>query len=173
VLVLLLMLQSRPKEDQNFWNFLLSVFFVIFLVGAVWLLYAWRGSFPGSVPIFDAVLMAFAAFRITRLLVYDKIARWFRELFAERVEYLSDGLTYVEIRPLGRGVRHTIHDLLQCPWCIGFWGSLAVSWFYFMFPWAWYVIFFLALAGMGSLLQVTANLIGWKAEQLKRTIERL
>ena len=157
----------RPKEDQNFWNFLFSVFFVLILVVAVWSLYALRDSFPGSVPVFDAVLMALATLRITRLIVYDKIARWFRELFADRSEYTRDGVVYIEVKPLGHGIRHTIHDLLQCPWCIGFWSALAVSWFYFVFPFAWYVIFFLALAGAGSLLQLASNAVGWHAENLK------
>ena len=146
----------RPKEDQIFWNFLFSALFTVALTTAMWILYRAQGGFPSSVPVFDAVLMSFAAFRITRLIIYDKITLWFRNFFPE-----------------GGGLRGTICDLLACPWCVGFWGALAVSWFYFMFPWAWYVILFLALAGIGSLLQVTANLIGWKAEQLKRTTERL
>jgi hypothetical protein len=36
-----------------------------------------------------------------------------------------------------------------------------------MFPWAWFVIFFLALAGVGSFIQLAANAVGWKAENLK------
>ena len=52
-------------------------------------------------------------------------------------------------------------------WSIGIWSGLIVTVFYFIFPWAWSVIFFLALAGMGSVLQVMANGIGWWAENLK------
>ncbi|MBX4192279.1 DUF1360 domain-containing protein [Candidatus Parcubacteria bacterium] len=126
-----------------------------------------RGGFLVSVPPFDALLMAFATFRVTRLIVYDKITRWFRELFADSVEYEKDGITYVEVKPFGSGLRHTIHDLLQCPWCIGFWAALAVVFFYFIYDWAWTIIFFLALAGAGSLIQVIANGIGWRAENLK------
>ncbi len=160
-------MHHRPKEDQNFWNFIFSVFFVIVLAAAVWEMRELRGGFLVSVPPFDAFMMAFATFRITRLVVYDKIARWFRELFADRREYEKDGVVWVEVRPYGSGFRHTIHDLLLCPWCIGIWAALAVMFFYFVFPWAWSVLFFLALAGAGSLLQVTGNAIGWKAENLK------
>ena len=120
-----------------------------------------------SVPPFDALLMAFATFRITRLVVYDKITRWFRELFVKRRVYEKDGSSWVEIIPYGRGFRHTIYDLLQCPWCIGIWSALIVVFFYFVFPWAWSVIFFLALAGAGTLLQLWANSLGWHAENLK------
>lgn len=157
----------RPKEDQNFWNFIFSVFFIVVLVAAVWGMREMRGGFLISVPPFDAVLMAFATFRITRLIVYDKIARWFRELFAQRRVFEKDGATYVEVMEYGSGLRHTIYDLLQCPWCIGIWSALIVVFCYFVFAWAWSVIFFLALAGAGSLLQVVANGIGWRAESLK------
>lgn len=158
---------TRPAEDQNFWNFLFSVFFLLVLAFAVYTIYLRHGDFPREVPVFDVVLMVFAAFRITRLLVYDKITRWFRELFAVTRRYEEGGRAFVEVRPHASGLRHTVYDLLGCPWCIGFWGALAVSWSYFMFPFAWYVIFFLALAGAGSLLQVAANAIGWQAEKLK------
>ena len=126
-----------------------------------------RGGFLVSVPPFDALLMALATFRITRLIVYDKITRWFRELFADSREFTEGGVTYVEIKPFSSGFRHTIHDLLECPWCIGIWSALVVVFFYFIYPWAWSVIFFLALAGAGSLIQIWANGIGWKAENLK------
>lgn len=157
----------RPKEDQNFWNFLFSLLFILVLAIAVAKLQWLRGSLPTSVPLFDAIMMGFASFRITRLIVYDKITRWFRELFADVREYEQDGMVMVEVKPFGSGLRHTIHDLLQCPWCIGFWGALIVAFFYFAFPWAWFVVFFIALSGFGSLIQLVANAIGWRAENLK------
>ena len=137
------------------------------LVLAVWGMYAIRGGFLVSVPPFDALIMSFAAFRITRLVVYDKITRWFRELFAETRTVEKDGVNYVEIRTLPNGFRHTIYDLLNCPWCIGIWSALIVVFCYFVFAWAWSVIFFLALAGAASLIQVIANGVGWRAENLK------
>jgi hypothetical protein len=157
----------RPKEDQNFWNFIFSVFFIMVLAFALLTVQAVRGGFLISVSPFDALLMALATFRITRLIVYDKIARWFRELFVKRRVYEKDGKTWVEIIPYGRGFRHTIYDLLQCPWCIGIWAALIVMFSYSIFTWAWSVIFFLALAGAGTLLQITANALGWRAENLK------
>jgi hypothetical protein len=157
----------RPKEDQNFWNFIFSIFFIVVLVGALLAMKALRGGFLVSVPPFDALLMALATFRITRLVVYDKITRWFRELFVKRRVYEKDGKMWVEITPHGGGFFHTIYDLLQCPWCIGFWAALIVVFCYFVFTWAWSVILFLALAGIGTLFQLWANQLGWRAENLK------
>ena len=157
----------RAKEDQNFWNFLFSVFFIIVLVAGLWAMQDMRGGFLTSVPAFDAIMMAFAAFRITRLVVYDKITRWFRELFAKTVVVEKDSVEYVEVVPYPSGFRHTVYDLLNCPWCIGIWSAAIVVFAYFVYPWAWSVIFFLAIAGAGSLLQVIANSVGWRAENLK------
>ncbi|HYF12843.1 MAG TPA: DUF1360 domain-containing protein [Candidatus Paceibacterota bacterium] len=159
--------QTRLKEDQNFWNVVFSVFFLLVLVFALWSLYRARGSFPTFIPVFDAVMLSFASFRITRLIVYDKITRFFRELFVHRREVVHDGKTYVELTPYENGVLHTMNDLLQCPWCIGLWAGLIATYAYFMFPWAWFVLLFLALSGLGSLLQLIGNLIGWRAENLK------
>ncbi len=142
---------TDKHKEQNFWNFIFSVLFIGVLAAAAWYMREARGGFLVSVPTFDAVMIALATFRVTRLIVYDKIARWFRDLFA------ADGW----------GPLATIHDLLQCPWCIGVWASLVIIFCYFVFPWSWFVVFFLAMAGAGSLLQVISNLIGWKAEILK------
>lgn len=167
------MLHERQKEDQNLWNFVFSVFFLCVLAGAIWAIRELTGSYPSKISVFDTILLSLAAFRLTRLIVYDKIARWFRELFADTREFVQDGVEYVEIKPYGRGFRHTVHDLLQCPWCIGVWSALVVCFFYFVYPFAWFVILFLAVAGASSLIQVTANLIGWRAENLKRSTEQL
>src|SRR6185369_8758125 len=117
-------IHRRQADDQNVWNFIFSIFFLVVLVVALYEMKAIRGTYLISVPPFDALLIAFAAFRITRLIVYDKITRWFRELFADtRLINGPDG-ALVEIHTHGRGIRHTISDLLECPWCIGFWSSL-------------------------------------------------
>lgn len=144
--------RGRQSDGQDFWNFIFSVFFIIVLAAALWLMKSVRGGYLTSVPPFDALLMALASFRITRLVVYDKISRWFRDLFETESK---------------SGIMLTIHDLLNCPWCIGFWSALIIVVAYFVFDWAWSVIFFLAVAGVGSLIQLYANQIGWRAENLK------
>jgi hypothetical protein len=148
---------TRHTFAYKVWNFIFSVLFVAVLVAALIEMKEIRGGFLVSVSPFDALMMTFATFRITRLVVYDRITLWFREFFVDRK---SAFMTVVA-------------DLLQCPWCIGVWSALIVVYAYFIFDWAWSVIFFLALAGAGSLLQVIANGIGWRAENLKKTTELL
>ncbi len=145
-------MHTHSKKSENLWNFIFSVFFIIILVAALWYMKSVRGFYLGAVEPFDALLLSLASFRVTRLIVYDKITRWFRDLFDD---------------PRGYGFKHTVHDLLSCPWCISFWSALILVVAYFTQPWAWTVIFFLAVAGVGSLVQLYANGIGWKAENLK------
>lgn len=159
-------IELRPRDDQNSWNFLLSLLFLLVAFAAFECVRRSVG-FPQSVPLFDAVLMALAAFRITRLVVYDKIFRWFRELFMAKRSVEKDGADWIELKPHPRGLRRTIHDLLRCPWCVGFWSSLAVVFAYLVFPWAYLIMLFLAVAGVSTLIQLLTNLIGWKAETLK------
>src|SRR3989344_1412500 len=148
---------TRYTFAYKVWNFLFSVFFVVVLALAIWEMREIRGGFLVAVPPFDALIMIFATFRITRLVVYDRIMLWFREFFADRKGAFMA----------------VVADLLQCPWCIGIWAALAGMFGYFVYSWAWSVIFFLALAGAGSLLQVIANAVGWRAENLKKTTEML
>src|SRR3989344_6268143 len=144
-------MNTASYKQQNFWNFVFSLFFLAVGAAALWYMKEARGGYLVAVPPFDALLMAFAAFRITRLIVYDKITRWFRDLFAGR-----------------SGLLGTAGDLLQCPWRVGFWSALAVVFCYFIYDWAWSVMLFLVIAGAGSLLQIIANAVGWKAEHLKQ-----
>ena len=148
---------TRHSASYKVWNFLFSVLFLLVLIAVIVEMKEVRGGFLLSVPPFDALIMTFATFRITRLVVYDRITLWFREFFEDRAS----------------GFMAVVADLLNCPWCIGIWAALAVVFFYFIFTWAWSVIFFLALAGAGSLLQVIANAVGWRAENLKKTTEQL
>ena len=54
---------------------------------------------------------------------------------------------------------------------LGIWAGATVAFFYFLTPYAWWPILVLAIAGVGTFLQLSANLIGWKAEHLKHQVE--
>jgi len=157
----------RLGDGKNGWNFFFAVFFLAALVLAIGGMGMIRGGFPTSVPVFDAILMAFASMRIVRLVVYDSIMRFFREWFVEKRITLVSGMRLVEMAPARGGLCGTLYDLVHCSWCIGMWAGLIVTFCYFVFPWAWYVILFLAIAGAASSLQVLMNLIGWEAEDYK------
>jgi hypothetical protein len=59
-----------------------------------------------------------------------------------------------------KGPRRAIHSLLGCPWCSGTWMAILVAYLYFLVPIAWPFLLVLALAGMGSFIQIVIWRIG-------------
>lgn len=159
----------EEKNDQSLWNFFFSALFALLLALSILYFYQAYGRVPwGRVSPFDMFLMSLAVFRITRLLVYDKITQFLRDMFlSTRLIKDEHGNTFVERSLYKTGPLRTIHDLLGCPWCVGVWASLIVVFSYFTFSFAWYVIFLLAVAALGSFFQVLSNMVGWRAETLK------
>lgn len=158
----------EPRNDQSIWNFIFTVLFVAFFGGLMYILYALHGELPTSIPIFDFILVILATFRLIRLFVYDKILQFFRELFVRTEEvHTEQGVAYVERFEYEGGPLRTISELLGCPWCFGIWCGLMISFFYFLTPLAWFPILVLAISGLGTLLQLISNLIGWSAENNK------
>ncbi len=136
----------------DWWN----LFFIVFYFGVVFAAYrvvVGSGADPRAVSGWDTLIMLLATFRLTRLVVYDKITRWVRDWFEDGAEYTLVG---------------TIKTLINCPWCIGLWFAAVVSAAYFIAPFSWFFIFILALGGAASLLQIAANGLGWSAEYKKR-----
>lgn len=153
--------------DQYLWNVIFLVFFlVVVFMGAV-ILDGEATKQVSELTPFDMVLMALATFRLIRLTVYDKITAFFREQFWDARESKTG---YVLEKP-AHGPRRTLADLLSCPWCFGVWAAATVSFFYLLTPLAYYPILILALSSLGTFLQLLANMIGWKAEQLKNDVE--
>ncbi len=149
--------------DQYFWNLVFSIFFLGFLFMGTIILESEAYRPYESLTLFDYTIMVLATFRLARLFVYDKITAFFREQFFDEVETHHG----VELEKPRFGPRRTLADLLSCPWCFGIWAAASVSFFYLLTPIMFYPILILALSAVGTLLQVIANMIGWKAEQIK------
>ena len=100
-------------------------------------------------------LLALASYRLTRLLVYDKIAAFVRKPFIEEVEEGEmDGSTTIYIKIRGTGLRAWLGELLSCHWCTGIWSStmlyvLLITWPIWMEPF----IMILAIAGFAGIIE--------------------
>lgn len=163
-------MEPSVKDDQNFWNFIFTVLFLIQFATAATIL-EFQGLTPISIPILDLVLIALAVFRMIRLFVYDKIFQFFRDPFLNIEERLgADGELIVVRAVPPSGPRRTISHLLACPWCFGVWAALAITFFYFLTPFAWWPILMLAVSGLASFVQVLSNMIGWRAEHYKKQV---
>lgn len=153
--------------DQYFWNFIFFIFYLGLLTMAVIILQTESRISYGNLSIMDMALIALASFRFTRLFVYDTITRFFREQFYD-TKAVRNKVTLV--KPLV-GPRRTLADLISCPWCFGVWATTCVTFFYLLTPLAYIPTLILALSGVATILQLCANALGWKAEQLKKDTE--
>ncbi len=156
--------------DQHLWNIVFSLLFLWMLVYGTLLLDLYAVRALASLSLFELVLIALASFRLTRLFVYDTITAFFRDQFYD-VRAKRNGAEVLE-KPAA-GPRRTLADLVSCPWCMGMWVTATVLFFYLLTPYTHFVIYLLALAAVVTPLQLLANLIGWKAEQTKREVERM
>ncbi len=78
------MIYTRSQETLNMWNIIFSALFVVIAYVCIRWVESAVGYFPQGIEIFDVVLLALATLRLTRLIVYDKIMRFFRELFMKK-----------------------------------------------------------------------------------------
>lgn len=153
--------------DQYFWNIVFILFYAGILTMMVIILETESRIPYESLTLMDMALITLASFRLTRLFVYDGMTRFVREQFYD-TKAVRNKITLV--KPLV-GPRRTLADLVSCPWCFGVWATTCVAFLYLVSSYMYLPILILALAGVATLIQLCANMIGWKAEQLKRDVE--
>jgi hypothetical protein len=95
------------------------------------------------ITITQFIILALANFRLTRLVVYDRIFQGARAPFFTEVE--EDGDIYLV--PKGK-----IGELLSCHWCAGFWCSVLVMISYWLHGLNIVILIF-AVSGLASLIQ--------------------
>ncbi|WP_018664523.1 DUF1360 domain-containing protein [Heyndrickxia acidiproducens] len=103
----------------------------------------------------DFILLVLASFRLTRLIVYDKITAFLRKPFHEEVTEISpDGTEEEYIILKGKGLRRWVGELLSCYWCTGIWSAAVIYILWQYFPQAGFpVIIILAIAGLSSFIE--------------------
>lgn len=149
--------------DQYFWNIVFTIFFVVLVVMGTIILQTESRIPLSELELVDFVLITLASWRLIRLFVYDAVTKFFREQFWD-TKKTGKGFTLEKPKT---GPRRTLADLMSCPWCFGVWATALVTFLYLVSEWFVYPIIFLALAGVATFLQLLANLVGHKAEQLK------
>lgn len=134
--------KQESKKDTYFWHIIFTLGFLTLFALTVILLYN-LGKFPRSMPVFDFIILGLAVFRLTHLFVYDYIMNFVRDYFAR----------------FDRGPGKSVSNLLSCEWCTGIWMALFVLFIYFLSFYAWYFILAIALAGVGTFLDIVARRI--------------
>lgn len=150
--------------DQYFWNFVFSIFFLVLVIMGAIILETESRIPLGELALTDYVLITLATWRLTRLVVYDAITKFIREQFWDSKKV---GKGYQLEKPVA-GPRRTLAELFDCPWCIGVWAAAFVTFFYLLTPYMLFPVVFLAVSAVATFLQLLSNLVGNRAEQLKR-----
>ncbi len=143
------MLNERKHQAWNFWS--AFVFFgAILLVGHF---LNREGIDIRELTMKEAVLVILASYRMTRILVFEKILKHFRDALKRRENLYVIG---------------TIHSMVTCPWCAGVWVTLIIIVFYFLVPYGALLVYVLALAGLASMVILLSNLLHMYTERRQR-----
>lgn len=109
----------------------------------------------------DLLILGLACFRLTRLLVYDRITSFIRNLFMEEMEEMDEnGQKEIYLVPKKGVIKGFFGELLSCYWCTGIWSAIVLCVFYYFIPFYTVpVILVLAVAGIGALIETIVQKI--------------
>lgn len=100
------------------------------------------------------IVLIFASFRFTHLIVFDEITSFIRDPFV-RVTYEPDesGQVVRKISVLGTGWRHSFGLFISCHWCVGIWSSAILLALYIWLPSSYPLHLILAIAGVAACIE--------------------
>jgi Protein of unknown function (DUF1360) len=123
-----------------------------------------KGVFPLQLTFIELFALGLAIFRLTHLLVFDKITEFLRApFFDEYVEVEENGEEAIYLSPKKGGLKGFIGELLSCYWCTGIWVSGFLYGGYCFFPLYFIpLITLLAVAGIAAILEAAVQ--SWKTD---------
>ena len=143
------MLNERKHQAWNFW----SAFVFLGAVILVGYLLKQKGVDLTELTFKEALLVILASTRMTRILVFEKILKYFRDALKKRENLYVIG---------------TIHSMVTCPWCAGVWVTLFVIVLYFLVPYGTVLVYVLALAGLATVVILLSNLLHMFTERKQK-----
>jgi hypothetical protein len=100
------------------------------------------------------VVLIFASFRLTHLIVFDEITSVIREPFVKiTYEPEESGQVMRKVEIIGSGWRHWMGMLLSCHWCVGVWSSIFLVALYIWIPVSFPLHLILAVAGAAAFIE--------------------
>ncbi|MET3698326.1 uncharacterized protein DUF1360 [Bacillus oleivorans] len=111
--------------------------------------------------VFDFFLLSLASFRLTRLVVFDKITEFIRRpFFVEWTEVNENGEVETYIKPKEKGFQSWVGELISCYWCTGVWSALGLYGGYLAYPSLFQpIIVVLAIAGLAALIETIVHFV--------------
>lgn len=114
-----------------------------------------------NITFLQVLILSFASFRLTRLMVFDKITEFIRNPFFDEVEEVNEaGEKEIYYSPKQTGIKHFFGELLSCYWCTGIWMAALLVGLHFLFPvFSAPLLLFLAVAGIASIIETIIQYI--------------
>jgi hypothetical protein len=108
-----------------------------------------------DIDFFVLILLGLSAFRLTRLLVFDKITEFIRKPFLNEVEEIDEyGKIETYLVPKDGKIKGFMGELLSCYWCTGIWASIGLCALYLIYPTvAFPILLILAVAGLAAIIE--------------------
>ncbi|MDN3015054.1 DUF1360 domain-containing protein [Paenibacillus sp. BSR1-1] len=108
-----------------------------------------------KITFLNIFLLSLSCFRLTRLLVFDKITVFIRRPFFDEIKEENDnGEIEIYYLPKKKGIKKFFGELLSCYWCTGIWASAIIVTAYILFPiYSSPIILILAIAGLASFIE--------------------
>jgi hypothetical protein len=113
-----------------------------------------------DIDLFTFILLGLSAFRLTRLLVFDKITAFIRDPFLDEMEEIDEyGQKEIYLVPKEGKLKGFMGELLSCYWCTGVWSSIVLCAFYMIYPTlAFPILLILAVAGLAAIIETIIQL---------------
>lgn len=140
---------EKENAQQKFWNFWATLFFIICVVGLGFGLNA-KGITVEDFRVGSITFMVLATYRVTRILVFDKIFKLFRDFFRARQRLY---------------VFYVIKEIITCPWCAGVWVALIIVAIYFLVPFGKLLVILMSISGLASFVVILVNYVGLSTEE--------
>jgi len=97
----------------------------------------------------DFIILILASFRITHLIVFDKITEFIRKPFMKKIEIETEHGKEMKEVP-----KSMFGYLLNCYWCAGVWSAVLLGGFYLLVPkYAIFLIFILSISGAQAIIE--------------------
>lgn len=111
------------------------------------------------------IMIVLASYRLTHLIVFDKIAEPLRDIFLKKTE--------TEAHEIKKVPKSMVGYLLTCYWCTGVWSAILLGLMYILIPSvAKYVIFILSIAGGQAILETFVGVNIKKTEMYNEKIKQ-
>jgi Protein of unknown function (DUF1360) len=136
-------------EKQGLWNSAAFFLFLVLCGTSVAIISAHGSARIEDLNAFDFALLGLATFRLIHLITYDKILDFIRLALMD-----SEGKP---LKTATRGWRRLLCDVMGCIWCAGIWSALLLVTIYLVGSWGHFAVLVLAVAGVGSLLQIISK----------------